>query len=834
MKIPSSSPWLAVFGLLRFRRANLLTWAGCLVGGDLRPPPIRIHGPDSRLRRLALHGNRLDRDPGVRVLQPGAPRRSLPPARPVHDGEAVHALLGATVVAIPALAAANVYVQMNVPLEPPLFSRTVHPASPSEITVHDKKIDLDAGENPFRHLETSNPEEFRKHVENGRQVYYRNCVFCHGDNMAGNGMFVHGLDPIPTNFTDPGTIAMLRETFLFWRISKGGPGLPEEGGPWDTAMPAWEKFLKEEEMWDAILFLYDFTGQRPRAREEAAHEMTSRLSPRVRAAPSTLAVRARRWLAVLIVADGVVGADGDRCARRRPDVGTEAQRESGKKLYLKNCSQCHGEKGDGEGYAAPHLRPRPRNFTTGKFKIRTTPNGALPTHQDLVNIIRRGMPYTSMPAWPNSLRPGSVGSRATSLRPSPPTSRTPRMSPKPVRLPSAPRATNESIELGKKLYEETGCVKCHGTLGRGDGPSAPTLKDDWGHPIRAADLAQSWTFRGGSSREDIFRTMSTGFNGTPMPSFLEALKPEQRWAITDFIVSLSGSNGPGYSNLVVAKHVQDPIDLAKGAASFASAPVARFPIVGQIMEPGRAFHPPATSVTVQAIYDADSIALLVRWHDMSAQKTGKNGPSLPVPPEEEEERSDAAGEGAAAARRGASLARKKSPRHRPGRRRTPLPRPEAAPAAPAIRVLRRRLDPDSFAGADGRPQALLHLRRRPELGGSLVLRSGPSRSPSVHRQGKRGHRSQRHGRSHRCRELRPGRMVGHLQAAPSASLGRPVLARRVHADRLLGLGRVLARAWQQARSHGLVLPLRRARSGPLGRRPDGEDGARSSSPSSSP
>jgi mono/diheme cytochrome c family protein len=175
-------------------------------------------------------------------------------------------LLGATIVAIPALAAANVYVQMNVPLQPPLFSRTVHPASPSEITVHDKKSDLDAGENPFRHLETSNPEEFRKHVENGRRVFYENCVFCHGDNMSANGMFAHGLDPIPTNFHD--TIPQLRETFLFWRIAKGGPGLPEEGGPWDTAMPVWEKFLKEEEMWDAILFLYDFTSLRPRAKEE--------------------------------------------------------------------------------------------------------------------------------------------------------------------------------------------------------------------------------------------------------------------------------------------------------------------------------------------------------------------------------------------------------------------------------------------------------------------------------------------------------------------------------------------------------------------------------------
>jgi mono/diheme cytochrome c family protein len=178
-------------------------------------------------------------------------------------------LLGATVLGIPALAAANVYVQMNVPLEPPLFSRTVHPASPAEITVHDKKIDLDAGENPFEKLATSNPDEYRKRVDNGRRVYYRNCVFCHGDNLAGNGMFVHALDPIPTNFADAGTIAMLRDTFLFWRISKGGPGLPEEGGPWDTAMPAWEKFLKDEEIWEVITFLYDFTGQKPRAREEA-------------------------------------------------------------------------------------------------------------------------------------------------------------------------------------------------------------------------------------------------------------------------------------------------------------------------------------------------------------------------------------------------------------------------------------------------------------------------------------------------------------------------------------------------------------------------------------
>ena len=344
-------------------------------------------------------------------------------------------------------------------------------------------------------------------------------------------------------------------------------------------------------------------------------------------------VGALRWcFAVLVASLCAVSMGSVRTAAQ--DVGTEAERESGRTLYLRNCAQCHGENGDGAGYATPRLYPRPREFTMGNFKVRSTPSGELPTHQDLVNIIRRGMPYTSMPAWP-TLSDQEVSDLAYYVTTFFPGFSNAESAPQPVALPSAPATTTESIELGKELYVENGCIKCHGPLGRSDGPSAETLVDELDHPIRAADLSQSWTFRGGSSREDIFRTMTTGFSGTPMPSYEEALPPEQRWAITDFIVSLSGSGEPGYSNLVVAKPAVDPIDLARGAANFESAPVAHFPIVGQIMEPGRAFQPAATSVAVQAIYDTESIALLVRWHDMGPQQAGRNGPSLPVPPEEE-------------------------------------------------------------------------------------------------------------------------------------------------------------------------------------------------------
>ncbi|MFQ5628117.1 MAG: c-type cytochrome, partial [bacterium] len=165
--------------------------------------------------------------------------------------------------AFPLAAAAIVFSQFSVSTSPPPELRTVHPAPPPEIDFRGEKINLVGLENPFRR----DTENYQKYVEQGRTIYYQNCHFCHGDDLNGEGMFAERFNPRPANFRDPGTIVMLQESFVFWRISKGGPGLPKVSTPWNSAMPAWENILTKDEIWKVILFIYDATDQTPRTWE---------------------------------------------------------------------------------------------------------------------------------------------------------------------------------------------------------------------------------------------------------------------------------------------------------------------------------------------------------------------------------------------------------------------------------------------------------------------------------------------------------------------------------------------------------------------------------------
>ena len=170
-------------------------------------------------------------------------------------------------VVVPLAGGLFAYDKMLLSYEAPLELRSIHPAPPSTAELFGKRTDLMQLENPYRKLEKDDPERFRELVAEGAEVYIRNCQFCHGDKLDGRGPYAQGLNPVPLNFQDIGTIAQLQESYLFWRIATGGPGLPKEAAPWISSMPVWQTFLSEDEIWKVIVFLYDYTGHRPRSWE---------------------------------------------------------------------------------------------------------------------------------------------------------------------------------------------------------------------------------------------------------------------------------------------------------------------------------------------------------------------------------------------------------------------------------------------------------------------------------------------------------------------------------------------------------------------------------------
>jgi len=174
---------------------------------------------------------------------------------------AVRLAAGAAITAVVGLVT---YGQVRTTVAAPPNLRSIHPAPPPEITFRGKTLTLAGLENPLRH-----DDSLAVHIAEGRQVYYENCLPCHGDHLDGLGHYATGLNPLPANFQDNGTIAQLTESFVFWRIAKGGPGLPREGTPWNSAMPRWEEFLTERQVWSVILFLYDQTGWKPRTWEKS-------------------------------------------------------------------------------------------------------------------------------------------------------------------------------------------------------------------------------------------------------------------------------------------------------------------------------------------------------------------------------------------------------------------------------------------------------------------------------------------------------------------------------------------------------------------------------------
>ncbi len=235
----------------------------------------------------------------------------------------------------------------------------------------------------------------------------------------------------------------------------------------------------------------------------------------------------------------------------------------GKRVYRKACFPCHGVRGDGNGPGAKPLDPRPRDFTKGLFKFRSTSTGELPTDEDLMRAVAQGVRGTAMPAWERLLTLEERTAVVAYVKSFYPDFSDPDFAPEDfvLEVGEAPESHATRVEAGATLFRDeklAGCVKCHGEAGKGDGPEAGTQRDEWGFPIDPTDLTNREDYKMGSSVGEIYRTLSTGLNGTPMPGYADTLSEEDRWNLAMFVASLVNERR-WYSYLFDAPNWDEPL-----------------------------------------------------------------------------------------------------------------------------------------------------------------------------------------------------------------------------------------------------------------------------------
>ncbi|MGE5185970.1 MAG: cytochrome-c oxidase, cbb3-type subunit II, partial [Acidobacteriota bacterium] len=207
----------------------------------------------------------------------------------------------------------------------------------------------------------------------------------------------------------------------------------------------------------------------------------------------------------------------------------------GTELYNRLCATCHGDHGAGDGPTAKQLAHPPANFTEGTYELRTTEHESLPVDADMFRTISRGVHGTAMPPWGTVLSEADRWQLAAHLK-TLSKEFAEDTAPPPVAV-TPPEETPERIAHGKQLYTSAGCASCHGPNGRGDGPAASALRYKSGAPVTPRDFTGD-RFHRSSRLRDIYMTVFTGLDGTPMGSFAKVLQPDELWDVAMYVHSL--------------------------------------------------------------------------------------------------------------------------------------------------------------------------------------------------------------------------------------------------------------------------------------------------------
>lgn len=326
---------------------------------------------------------------------------------------------------------------------------------------------------------------------------------------------------------------------------------------------------------------------------------------------------------------------------------------SGKVLYALHCAACHGETGDGKGLAEPYLFPKPRDFRAGRFRLVSTDNN-VPTRDDLLAVLLRGMPGSAMPPWRHLtqaerealveevLRLRETGARETFISylkeedeltdeeiaeteiqeeieeyvrdfTTPGDSRS---------VPAIKEPDEKSVARGQEIYVKQGCVSCHGKDGKGDG--VEKMVDAEGLPTSPRDFTLG-IFKGGHDPASLFRRVAYGMPGTPMPAS-SSLKPEEVVDLVHFIRSLS-SEGIRKSAIlnreVIHARKVEAIPGTLGAQVWSDVSPVKLRVTPLWWR-----NDANSDLQVQAIHDGKTIAVRITWSDDSKDERATQSESF--------------------------------------------------------------------------------------------------------------------------------------------------------------------------------------------------------------
>ena len=98
--------------------------------------------------------------------------------------------------------------------------------------------------------------------------------------------------------------------------------------------------------------------------------------------------------------------------------------------------------------------------------------------------------------------------------------------------------TAQFIERGKTVYAQN-CLACHGVKGDGKGDAAAFLLPRPRNFVQANFRLRSTPPSHLPTDVDLFRSVSLGMPGTPMPPWRVNLSDDDRWAVVEYIKTFS-------------------------------------------------------------------------------------------------------------------------------------------------------------------------------------------------------------------------------------------------------------------------------------------------------